>query len=76
MRISALLLLTLPLFAAKEVDPNDFEDQKGIIWRLELDVARLQATEDANSVWLKSIAGACAALAGTAVKSAMGKKGN
>lgn len=72
-RLALALFLCLPAMA-QPVDPNDFADQQNDLWALRLQVAKLQATEDANQAWLKGIGGAVVTIAGLAVKLLVGKK--
>ncbi len=60
--------------ATREVDPLDFDDHTNAIFSLQIQVARLQATEEANQWWLKSLGGGITALAGIGVKLLKGQK--
>ncbi len=54
--------------AMREVDPLDFDDHSNAIFSLQIQVAKLQATDEANQWWLKSLGGGITALAGIGIK--------
>lgn len=64
MKLALLIGLCLSLQAAnKEVDPLDFDDHSNAIFSLQIQMAKLQATEDANQWWLKSLGAGIGGLA-------------
>lgn len=70
MKLTILVLLSgLYLMASsREVDPNDFEDDTNAIFSLQIQVAKLQATEEANQWWLKSLGGGIVSIVGIGMK--------
>lgn len=71
MKLTILFLfsgLYLMASSSREVDPNDFEDDTNAIFSLQIQVAKLQATEDANQWWLKSLGGGIVSIVGIGMK--------